>query len=197
MQNLFFSFKWCQHSCRRWNSDQCVREAARGTGLNIDYLMLNCNPEMLKQQVCKTVFSKWRLRPKWLLFLLRNGLNLKLTSFALQDSSWGMNLLVIFYVWGSFWWFFWWFFVCFVCVCLFCFVGFGGLFWVFVGLGFHLFGLVFLLFFPPFFFQLHLPPAFAIWVCSAHSICHGPNWVFTSVEDQRWVQALLFSREVL
>lgn len=49
----------------------------RGTALNIDYLMLNCNPEMLKQHLCRAVFSKLRLRPKWLLFLLRNGLNMK------------------------------------------------------------------------------------------------------------------------
>lgn len=69
--------KRCQRSCRRWNSGWCVREAARGTGWNIDYLMLNCKPEMLKQHVCRAVFSKLGLRPKWLLFLLRNGLNLK------------------------------------------------------------------------------------------------------------------------
>lgn len=66
-----------------------------------------------------------------------------LASFALKDSSWRMNLLVML---GWFLWFL------------------GGLFCCV--------------------FFLNLSPyALPIWVCRAHSICHGPDWVFTGIEQ--------------
>lgn len=70
---------------------------------------------------------------------------LTLTSFALRNSSWRMNLLVIFYVGLVSW-----------CV-----------------------GFDFVLFF------IYLPPALRVCVCRTHSICRGPDWVITAIEQQK------------
>lgn len=76
------------------------QEAARGTGLNIDFLMLNCNPEMLKQHVCKAVLPA-EVKAKAIALPAQKWIKSEiptLNSFALRVSTFGINLLVMFCV---------------------------------------------------------------------------------------------------